>query len=98
MLKKCKAGAGRVGRPSLAQTRPNSLPLLSLLDGLTLSLARSPDGHGTRDVGLGPPEQKAETQPARRLESGHQSHSSSRVEVEMHHWTLRGSSGAEKCW
>jgi len=41
MLKKCKAGAGRVGRPSLAQTRPNSLPLsLSWTVGLSRSLAR----------------------------------------------------------
>lgn len=37
----------------------------------TDSLARTPDGHGTRDVGPSPQSKKAETLPAAGLESGH---------------------------
>ena len=71
------AGVESVSGVPLAQTRPNSL-LLSLSLGLTglttLSLARTPDGHGTRDVGPSPQSKKAETLPAAGLESGHESH------------------------
>jgi len=82
------AGVESVSGVPLAQTRPNSLLLSLGLTGLTtLSLARTPDGHGTRDVGPSPQSKKAETLPAAGLESGHESHLCSRV-VEMAHHGL----------
>ena len=65
--------------------------------GKQRSLARTPDGHGTRDVGPSPQSKKAETLPAAGLESGHESHLCSRVvEIDAHHALLVW--GRERCW